>query len=1306
MNNRHVPVLAVLMAAAGGVAHSAFNPGDIARPEVVVPVLEQSPNVAEGIGSTAWAKAAKLFGFTRIANGMPAVHHTELWLARDDQALYAAFVCHLPSGVKPRAEKKGRDIAVWEDDSVEFYLAMPDAKDDKDYWQFSVSAGGATWDGKCAKVTWNGDWQASAKVEDGRWHAVMRIPFKSLELSVPLPPTLRFAASRTVISPDTEQQSLIHVSPTAFFDVPEKMGLLTLAANTPAVSLTAKGNFSEGDVSLVAEGLVLPPDKYADSSLTLIGKDGKVVAIDTQQARFDSRSVTHNIRGLPNGEYKLRYTYGKAVKIIPAAYYGGGGEIPNGPADVAEREKTRVFLIEWPLSVQVTLAVKPIVKLKDCGQTLSLTLETTGKVGNPDLLRYVVSVQSLAGEKLADIGATPFKSGALFESPLPKLQELTKYNLRIAVMEGDNLVTQQLATFATPAEPRWLGTKEGEIDGVPEPWTPVQLSGRTAEVWGRKYTFNDGPAPSSVVSQEKELLASPCRIELDPRPSDWKLVSSRTEGKGPATAVFQWESVGGPVRYTAETRVEFDGAVRMDVTVPSGASVSRMAFEMPCRKDAAQYVHRGPVSWGGMYSAYSLPKQKETYSATRNVNTGVFYFLNDWAGLGWMDGMPFAWRLREPESAIEIVPGAHDALFRVNYIDDPKVYTLDRTFTIGMQAVPARPMPDELPRMRSYCSYMYGDEDPKRSPAWFSTAEYVSDGNVDMKQGSAEIWVKPAFDPATHNDAENFLEISHGRNHQFFLRWEPGSGITYLSDVWGAKITKKSGIDVKPGQWTHVAATWDDKAIRLFVDGKEAASDPTSLRSHMRVFPVKIYAGGNKVHVDGLRISAKPRIAFDISAPPVADADTLLCDNFEKWEWVNGRMAFIPDKGSLETEGGYFSPDMVRASGKWGEGIGPMAAPVKSLVQGVAFVGMKQMQYHSQYVDQCFAGLHIENEPAFKAGIKAAHDAGMSVMLYLSNSVSTYDPMWYAYADDWLIEPRGTPFRPDFRLDEAGYQACPRGGYFEYWLYRLGKMMDEYGHDGYFLDGRMYTTCGNARHGCGATNFEGELVPRADIWDGRIRSWKMLNVIKKRGGLWYQHDSGLRDAPTCFFADYVWDGEQFMGTTLDGRNRLDVMPLDSFRILMSGNKFGLPTTNSAYAYSPLIPIENCTYSFVHGTTWNMTYRIDEALTLWPFWKAQDEFGATLKNFRGYWYDSPPALSAPNDLVKASAHVQKGKALLMLANFNESSVSGEVKLNLKSLGLSKPRVRDAFSKAPVEVTGGDTIAVSIKGFRQAWYLLEE
>ena len=513
---------------------------------------------------------------------------------------------------------------------------------------------------------------------------------------------------------------------------------------------------------------------------------------------------------------------------------------------------------------------------------------------------------------------------------------------------------------------------------------------------------------------------------------------------------------------------------------------------------------------------------------------------------------------------------------------------------------------------------------------------------------------------------------------------------------------------VKPGkdEWTHIALTWGDEMV-LRINGKAVAG--SKHRESMKVFPTILRLGGRNIYADSIRISKRPRTDFCLSVHVTMDQDTLLADNFEKNGYINGRHATIPEKVSEEAECGYLMPDTLLAEDAYGKCIQPMRAKVKSRIEGYAALGIETMIYHAaQYADEAFSGLYIHDEAAFKSSLGAIRKNGMKAVIYTGNSLSNKDRLWDTHREDWLITPKGYPFTSAEHPGDKAYQACSRSEYIDYFFWRLAENMDQYQIDGAFLDGRMYATCDNAKHGCGVVNFEGKRVAGRDIWDGRLKAWRFYNLLQARKGYGEQHKSSLWDAPTCFFWHGIWEGEQFMNLKADGRKKLDILPLEGFRMLLNGFPYGLPTRFASYVEQPFSAVENCTYAFVHGTTWTQTYRINEMQVISPYWKALEQFGASNQHFLPYWSATPPALQTPDELLKVSAYVNKGKVLLIAANFNEEhdGITGDIQVDLETLGLKNIQIKDAFSKENIEVLNGDSFRVNIKSFRQAWFVIEE
>lgn len=889
--------------------------------------------------------------------------------------------------------------------------------------------------------------------------------------------------------------------------------------------------------------------------------------------------------------------------------------------------------------------------------------------------------------------------------PLPDtLPERSRLRLKVRLQNKDQSIHKlQEVPFATPPRPLWREFVEG-IPGseVPAPWLPVELQGSVVKVWGRNFHFAEHPLPVQIESQGEALLAAPMQVILQPAPL-WIL---RSKEKVDDTCVrFHWQGkVPGlnGLSYQALTEVYFDGVIRFDLTVPQALPVERYAIEIPYLRSRVKYIHRGPWQFGGIKTGYPLPEQYEAHPI-RNV----FHLLSEDSGFAWFDAMPFSWPLANPGRALELLPEKKQVVLKINYIDQPGNSSLERRFSCGFQAFPARPMPEKCDEMQMSYAVVYSDEDPIRSPAWTAPVEYDGAGNINIAQGTVELQVKTDFASDAAKKGEEFFHTMHGRYRRLSLGNDLQDGVYLQIYEHGQRLAYlKTGKFLPSREWCHIAFSWGDE-LKLYLNGVLSASLPYSGSSSVE--PVLIRIGGPRMLVDDLHISKSNRTQFYPNSPAVADEQTLLLDSLDHCEYRNGRLATIANKISEDAEYGYLTPKGELGPGRWGQGTAAMSGSIPSMIEGYAMLGAKALMFHaSQPTDEACAGLYIKQPEAFRKTVAAIHDNGMKALVYVNNSISNFDRLWDAYQNEWLITPRGQPFIPAANAPrEKCYQACPRSEYIDYFFWRVANIMDEFEVDGVFLDGRMYSSCDNDRHGCGVTDFAGVRRPERNVWDGRMKAWRLYNLVKARNGYCEQHKSSLWDAPTCFFWDGIWEGEQFMNMKVAGRKKLDILPLQAFRMLLTGFPFGMPTRFCSYLYQPFSAIENCTFAFIHGTTWTHTYRINEMQVLAPYWKALEDFGANYHNFLPYWAENNPALQTPDELVKVSAYHKPGSALLLIANFNEEQkeISGKIQINPAALHGELVAVYDAFSGEKVPFDKDNAIPVRISSFRQAWYLLE-
>ena len=133
----------------------------------------------------AWRGAAWASGFVLLGSGEPARAQTLFATLYDSRSLYIAVECIEPNVKGIVACHKERDSSVWFDDAVEVFVDPRHSH--HDYFQFIVNTLGAKFDSHRTDWSWNGEWEAVARVGQGSWTLELAIPFSTLGIRGPAP---------------------------------------------------------------------------------------------------------------------------------------------------------------------------------------------------------------------------------------------------------------------------------------------------------------------------------------------------------------------------------------------------------------------------------------------------------------------------------------------------------------------------------------------------------------------------------------------------------------------------------------------------------------------------------------------------------------------------------------------------------------------------------------------------------------------------------------------------------------------------------------------------------------------------------------------------------------------------------------------------------------------------------------------------------------------------------------------------------------------------------------------------------------
>ena len=111
---------------------------------------------------------------------VPKGAETSVTAKIDKGDLVVRFICGEPEIKKLKRDEKRRDLGIWENDCVEFFIDAD--SDGNTYCHFMLDAAGAKGDAFCdlkkarKEIRWNPPWKGEVEIGEKSWIATMRIP--------------------------------------------------------------------------------------------------------------------------------------------------------------------------------------------------------------------------------------------------------------------------------------------------------------------------------------------------------------------------------------------------------------------------------------------------------------------------------------------------------------------------------------------------------------------------------------------------------------------------------------------------------------------------------------------------------------------------------------------------------------------------------------------------------------------------------------------------------------------------------------------------------------------------------------------------------------------------------------------------------------------------------------------------------------------------------------------------------------------------------------------------------------------------
>ena len=164
---------------------------------------------------------------------------TEIRLLHDKNAFYISAVMHHEDMSKHVAQFDQNDLAIYNDECLEFFLDITNRNDD--FYQFCVNSLGSIYDSKGGKKEWNAfGAKAVGTRQEKSWTVEMRIPFAAFKRPTPLPGEIWGARLCREHHQGTTAVSIPIRSPNAPFHQRHSLGRLIFTLGQSSTSIASK----------------------------------------------------------------------------------------------------------------------------------------------------------------------------------------------------------------------------------------------------------------------------------------------------------------------------------------------------------------------------------------------------------------------------------------------------------------------------------------------------------------------------------------------------------------------------------------------------------------------------------------------------------------------------------------------------------------------------------------------------------------------------------------------------------------------------------------------------------------------------------------------------------------------------------------------------------------------------------------------------------------------------------------------------------------------------------------------------------
>ncbi|MCH2131067.1 MAG: DUF6067 family protein [Pirellulaceae bacterium] len=295
-----------------------------------------------------------------------------------------------------------------------------------------------------------------------------------------------------------------------------------------------------------------------------------------------------------------------------------------------------------------------------------------------------------------------------------------------------------------PSEP-WTTARAGLVTEVPFPFESLDTNGNRVSIWGRTYELGS-MLPAQIKNQGVTVFRRAPQVVIQAGGQRYELVEG-TAVLGldrPDRVEWTGERSAGTVRFRAAGWLEYDGVMRVDLTVSAEESteVEYLGIEFPLVPDVARFIHYHTV-WG-KHDNLAVPN--EVGDSLEFPWQSTWWLGDHDRGLTVFTENDFDWS--NGPAAISIERRDDALVLRLNIWTQPRQLNTPVTFSIGLHPTPSKPLPRQW--QARYVSFSGG----KLLPASYTTMWHQNQKFYSYPQ------------PADADGYRNSIEKKHQQNER------------------------------------------------------------------------------------------------------------------------------------------------------------------------------------------------------------------------------------------------------------------------------------------------------------------------------------------------------------------------------------------------------------------------------------------------------------------------------------------------------------------------------------------------------------